>query len=212
MASFLDRRALKKILDTASAIRKLEGGPIEETASVYLVLGQKRAPKSVAALKTLHAAAVEAFEGRVGREMPDGLLATFRAPIDALRAALHALHSVDLVTEFLDVPSCRVAIAHGPIVIVDRPFRDVSGPAIDRAGKIIGRADFGAVAIEESLYSEMRALIEGHADIEISPPKRGKLPILGSVTTLTIKPIGLKPEREQELLDVDAELRSRGRR
>lgn len=212
MATFLDRRALKKILDAANAIRKVDGAAAEETLSVYLMRGDARRGRPLQALQALHSVAVEAFGGRAARETSDGLTAAFRAPIDALRAALHALHAVDLAADILDVPRCRVAIAQGTGTLVERPIRDLTGPALERAVKIAGRARAGEAVLEETLYSTVRADIEGHADIEIAQPRRGRIPGLGVVTTVSIKPIGLKPEREEELLDVDAELRARGRR
>ncbi|MBI2930887.1 MAG: hypothetical protein HYY16_04495 [Planctomycetes bacterium] len=213
MVNFLDRRTLKKILDKANALRKLDGGPAEQPVSVYLARGQKRPKgKALHALQTLHAAAVDACGGRVARDLPDGLTATFRSPLEAVRAALHALHAADLASEFLDVPPCRIAIVHGPAAVVTHPFSDATGPAVVRASRLVGRADINTVVLEESLVAPLRAAIEGLADIEIGTARRGKIPALGTVSTRTLKPIGMKREREEELLAVDAQLRARPRR
>ncbi len=208
MATFLDRKALKQILETAEAIRKVAGRAEEDAGAVYLVRGPKKS-KTLLPLKALHSAAVAAFGGRIGRETQDELVAVFPAPAAALRAALHALHACDLAREFLDVADGRVAIVHGAVTALDGPYCDAHGPAVDRAAKIIGRAELGAAVLEDALYARVRPSIDGHADIEVAQPKRGRIPGLGVVTTVAIKPLGLKPDREREWHDVDAELRAK---
>ncbi len=214
MANFLDRRALKKILDVATAIRRADTAPADEAAVAYVVRGQKSPARQIRALRALHAASVAAFGGHVGRETADGLVAVFAAPLDAVRAGLHAIHADDLSSEFLTIPDCRVAVARGPVSSVEGPdhYRDATGAAVDRAAHIVGRADAGGVVVEESLFAQLRSQIEGYGDVEIAPAKKGRIPGLSMVTTFSIKPLGLRPEREREYIDVDEELRARPRR
>src|SRR5262245_47012032 len=141
-------------------------------------------------------------------------MATFDDAIDALRAALHALHADDLSSEFLTVPSCRIAIVRGVVSAVTGPalYRDATGAAFERAARIVSRADAGGAVLETSLYAGVRAQIEGFADIEVSQPRKGRIPGLNVVSTVSIKPLGLRPERERDYIDVDEELRARPRR
>jgi hypothetical protein len=211
MANFLDRRALRKVLEAGTAIRRAEGNATDGTSTAYVVRAVKSPARAIMTIRALHAAAIAAFGGRIGRETPEGLAAAFPEPIDALRAALHALHAEDLTGEFLDVPACRIAVATGELRSVSGPtfYTDASGPALERAVRLVSRGEANSVVIENALFGRLRAQLHGYADIEIEEPRSGRMPGLGPLTTVCLKPLGLRPDREREYLAVDEKLRAR---
>jgi hypothetical protein len=212
MATFLDRRALKSVLGTATAIRKIDHRSVERELTVYVARPEgKPSFWAARAHDAVHAAAVEAFGGRPMQERHEGFLAVFAYPMEALRAALHAAHVFDLASDLMALPSTRIALALGRATVIDRPFRAVAGPVVDRAAKLLARAATGHVALEKDLFDYLK-LPEHYADIEVLVPKRGKIPGLGIVETVALKPLGLPKELDDELELVDAELRARPRR
>lgn len=212
MADFLDRKALRRLYDAANAIRRGNGRFTFQKASVYLM----RAPAArgakrlhfppIEALKAIHEAAIEAFGGRVVRDRPNGLAGIFEKPIEALRAALHANHVADLGREMLSVAVSRVAIAHGEVAFDDS---GVAGPAYDRASRIVAYAGPYSTVFENSI---LRAPLSGYHDIMANTPRRVMVPGLGTVSLVSVRPLGLKPELDDELELVDSELRSGTRR
>ncbi len=215
MANLLDRRALKSIFDTANEIRKADQRPVERQVTVYVARedreGAGKPPLLVTkAHNAIHTSAVAAFSGVVMHERLDGLVATFADPFDAVKAGLHALHAIDLMSDVLVLRGSHVAVGVGKASVVERPFREISGEAVERATKVISRAPLGSLVVEQSLLASLRPLRYG--DIEVLEPRKGKLPGLGNVTTVTIRALQLKQELGDELEEVDAELRSRGRR
>ncbi len=213
VATYLDRRALKRILDAANALRKAESGPPSEAAiCVYLARGDVKKGRPLQALRSLHKVAIETFGGKVVGELTDGVCAVFDRPADAVKTALHAIHAADLAEEFLEVASARVVVVRDTASYLPAPASELRGPALDRAVKLGARARNGEVVVESSLFAELRDEVEGRADIEIDRPRSAKVPGMGTVETVAIRPLGLPPERERELLEVDAELRARPRR
>lgn len=215
MADFLDRQALKRLFDAANAIRRQGNGKLAvQKAAVYLMRstssarGTKRADfPPIEALKALHEKAVETFGGRVVRDRPDGLAGIFERPIDALRAGLHANHAADLAREILALPPSRVAISFGPVTFAENS--GVAGPAYDRAARIVGYAGpYGAI-FEAAI---LKTPLSGYHDIMAGAPRRVMVPGLGTVSLVTARPLGLRPELDDALEDVDSELRSGTRR
>lgn len=201
MAMYFDRRALNAILGRAHELRKADGRGNSANPGVYVTRTTKAAPPP-GHLKELHAVAISAFGGKVVRDLKDGLVASFERPADALRAALHALHAIDLAGEMLFLPPCRIAVSAGPLV-------EGRGKGFNRAAKILGRAKEGEVVVDAGLVKEP---LTGYHDILVDAPRKGKLPGLGSVTTVCVRPEGLKEEVDAELEDVELELRTNRRR
>jgi hypothetical protein len=217
MANLLDRKALKAVFDAATEIRRADQRPVNRTVAVYLAREERDAspkpPRFVTkAHNAMHAAAVDAFGGSVMLERPDGLVAIFPEAGAAIRAGLHALHAMDLSSDVMVLRGSHVAVAVGAAEIVERPFRDLAGPALERATKIISRAPFGQVVVEQETLEGLKPPMR-YADIEILAPKKGRIPgVSGQVATVTLKPLGLPQKLEDDMEAVDAELRSRGRR
>ena len=214
MADFLDRKSLKRLFDAANAIRRQGNGKFTaQKASVYLMRspasrGTKRADfPPIEALKTIHEAAISGFGGRVVRDRPDGLAGIFEKPIDALRAALHANHVADHAREMLSLSASKVAIAHGDVAFAENS--GVSGPAYDRATRIVAYAGPYSAIFEPSI---LRTTLSGYHDIMANSPRRVMVPGLGTVSLVSVRPLGLKPELDDELEEVDSELRSGTRR
>jgi hypothetical protein len=214
MADFLDRKALKKLFDAANAIRRQGNGRFSaQKASVYLmrtpaVRGTKKADfPPIEALKAIHETAISDFGGRVVRDRPDGLAGIFEKPIDALRAALHANHVADLAREMLSLSASRVAITHGEVAFAENS--GVAGRAYDRATRIVAYAGPYAAIFEASI---LKTTLSGYHDIMANTPRRVMVPGLGTVSLISVRPLGLKPELDDELEEVDSELRSGTRR
>jgi len=214
MADFLDRKALKKLFDAANAIRRQGNGKFTATkAAVYLMRapaarGTKRADfPPIEALKAIHETAISDFGGRVVRDRPDGLAGIFEKPLDALRAALHANHVADLAREMLSLPPSRVAIAHGDVTFAENS--GVAGRAYDRATRIVAYAGPYSAVFESGI---MKGPLSGYHDIMSNSPRRVMVPGLGTVSLVSVRPLGLKPELDDELEEVDSELRSGTRR
>ena len=215
MADFLDRRALKRLFDAANDIRRRGNGRISaQKATVYLMRtsasarGTKRADfPPIEALKALHETAIETFGGRVVRDRPDGLAGLFDRPLDALKAALHANHAADLAREMLALPPSKVALAYGPVTFAENS--GVAGPAYDRATRIVAYAGPYAAIFEPSA---LKAPLSGYHDIMAGAPRKVMIPGLGVVSLVTARPLGLAPELDDELEDVDSELRAKPRR
>ena len=184
MADFLDRKALKRLFDAANSYRRRENGPV----AIYL-MRSTRGPKSDP-LKVIHQAAIEEFGGKLGSSRPDGVAGIFERPIDALRAALHANHTSDLAREMLSLPLCRVGIA----------------AEVQRAARIAAYAGPYSVIFEASI---LKANLSGYHDIMASAPRRVKVAGIGTLTLVSVRPLGLKPELDDTLEEVDSELRSR---
>lgn len=215
MATFFERKALNRIFAAVIPLRKLDSRPLEETLAVYLLRPEKppRKPTTTQlALNTVHREAVAAFGGRVWREGLDGLLALFDQPMNAVRAALHALSAANLASEMLEIARGRVVVTHGPVGFAERPLLDVSGAATKRAAKLIPRVSEGHVTVEYPLYLALKDSLSGYRDLEASLPRVQRIQGLGKVSTVSLKPAGFTPERERELFDVDTELRARPRR
>ncbi|MBI4563329.1 MAG: hypothetical protein HY716_01375 [Planctomycetes bacterium] len=213
MATFLDRQRLKRIFDAAISIRKLEARAMDRATVVYISRAFKPAGGAarngylpLRALNAIQEAAVQAFGGWVVREMPDGLLATFEEPFEALRAALHALHSMDLAREVLTIPGCRIALAQG---VGPSSSGNPSGPGFDRASKVLSRAKMGEVTFESTI---LKTPLTGYHDIMADQPRRSRIPGLGTITTITARPLGLRPDLDEELEQMDADLRAKPRR
>ena len=216
MANFLDRAALKTILKTATAVRKINSQAGERPLAVYRAQGNagtgwKPPFWLMAAHNAVHAAAVEAFGGWMMQEVKDGIVAVFSDANAALRAALHAVHAFDLAREMVILPATRVAVVGGLVSVIERPIRAVSGATVARAEKLLARVPDGQVVVETAFLSSLKPPMK-YGDIEISQAKKGKIPGLGAVETVTLKPIGLSDELGEEMEVVDAELRARGRR
>jgi hypothetical protein len=210
MADFLDRKALKRLYDAANAIRRGNGRVTSQKAAVYVmrapaVRGAKRADP-LQALKAIHTASIEAFGGRAVKDRPNGLAGIFEKPIEALRAALHANHVADLGREMLTVAESRVAIALGEVAFDDS---GVAGPAYDRATRIAAYAGPYSAVFESSI---LRATLSGYHDIMANTPRRVMVPGLGTLSLVSVRPLGLEPELDDELELVDSELRSGTRR
>lgn len=201
MAMFFDRRAMNAILGRAQELRKADGRGSSTNPGVYLTRTMKAAPPP-GHLKELHAVAIATFGGKVVRDLKDGLVASFDRPTDALRAALHAVHAIDLAGEMLFLPPCRIAISSGPLA-------EGRGKGFNRAAKILTRAREGEVVVDADLIKEPLA---GYHDIVADAPRKGKLPGLGAITTVCVRPEGLKEEVDAELEDVELELRTNRRR
>ena len=209
MADFLDRKALKKLFDAANAIRKRDNGRfVAQKASVYLMRtpaarGTKRADfPPIEALKAIHETAISSFGGRVVRDRPDGLAGIFERPLDALKAALHANHAADLAREMLSLSASRVAISHGEVAFAENS--GVAGRAYDRATRIVAYAGPYAAIFEASI---LKTTLSGYHDIMANSPRKVMVPGLGTVTLVSVRPLGLKPELDDELEAVDSELR-----
>jgi hypothetical protein len=195
MADFLDRKALKKLFDAANSVRRRENGT-SDRAVVYLLRAARGAKAD--ALKTIHQAAIEEFGGKVGTQRPDGLAGVFERPLDALRAALHANHASDLAREMLSLPACRVAITMG-----------IVKPACDRAARIAAYAGPYEAIFEAAI---LKADLSGYHDIMANAPRRVKVAGIGTLSLVSVRPLGLRPELDDELEEVDSELRSGTRR
>lgn len=209
MADFLDRKALKKLFDAANAIRKRDNAKfVAQKSSVYLMRtpaarGTKRADfPPIEALKAIHETAISNFGGRVVRDRPDGLAGIFERPLDALKAALHANHAADLGREMLSLSASRVAIAHGEVAFAENS--GVAGPAYDRATRIVAYAGPYAAIFESSI---LKTPLSGYHDIMANTPRKVMVPGLGTVSLVSVRPLGLKPELDDELEAVDSELR-----
>ena len=214
MADFLDRKALKRLFDAANSIRRQGNGEFSpQKAVVYLMRtpaarGTKRAGyPSVVALKAIHETAIATFGGRVVRDRPDGLAGIFERPIEALRAALHANHASDLAREMLSLAVSRVAIAHGTVAFAENS--GVAGPAYDRATRIVAYAGPYSAVFESSI---LKTPLSGYHDIMANTPRKVMVPGLGIVSLVSVRPLGLKPELDDDLEEVDSELRSSTRR
>src|SRR5262245_9947878 len=214
MADFLDRRALKRLFDAANAIRRQGNGHFSsQQAAVYLMRtpaarGTKRADfPPIEALKAIHETAIATFGGRVVRDRPDGLAGIFERPLEALKAALHANHASDLAREMLSLSVSRVAIAHGPVAFAENS--GVSGPAYDRATRFVAYAGPYSAVFESSI---LRTPLSGFHDIMANTPRKVMVPGLGIVSLVSVRPLGLKPELDDDLEEVDSELRAGTRR
>jgi len=215
MGNFLDPKALKRLFDAANAIRRRGNGTIlAQKSAIYLMRspspprGTKKAEfPPIEALKALHETAIETFGGRVVRDRADGLAGVFEKPLDALRAALHANHAADLGREMLALPASRVAVTYGAVTFAENS--GVAGPAYDRATKIVGYAGPYAAVFEPSI---LRAQLSGYHDIMANSPRKVMVPGLGTVTLISVRPLGLKPEMDDDLEDIDSELRASPRR
>jgi len=215
MADFLDRKALKRLFDAANAIRrKGDGRFTAQKAAVYLMRafspgrGTRKAEfPPIEALKALHETAIEAFGGRVVRDRPDGLAGIFEKPLDALKAALHANYATDLGRQMLALPGVARRHHHGGVTFAENS--GVAGPAYSRATKIVGYAGPYAAVYEPSI---LRTTLSGYHDIMANSPRKVMVPGLGTVTLISVRPLGLKPEMDEELEEVDAELRAGTRR
>jgi hypothetical protein len=214
MANLFDRKALQSIFDVANDIRRSDQRPEARDVAVYLAkedeTGSKPPALVAAAHNAMHAAAVKSFGGRLVKEVKGGLVAVFGDPFDALRAGLHALHAIDLMGEVLVLRGSHVAIGHGKAELTDGALGEIKGPAYDRATKILSRAAMGEVVLEQALLASMKPLKYG--DVEVMQPRKGKLPVLGNVTTVAVRPLMLNSKLGDDMEEVDSELRSRGRR
>ena len=161
----------------------------------------------MAMLKALHETAIETFGGRVVRDRADGLAGIFEKPLDALRAALHANHVADLAREMLSLPPSRVAISYGDVTFAENS--GVAGRAYDRATRIVAYAGPYSAVFEAGI---LRSPLSGYHDIMLNSPRRVMVPGLGTVSLVSVRPLGLKPELDDELEEVDSELRSGTRR
>src|SRR5688572_8036263 len=209
MADFLDRKALKRLYDAANAIRRRDNGRfIAQKSSVYLMRtpaarGTKRADfPPIEALKAIHETAIAGFGGRVVRDRPDGLAGIFEKPLDALKAALHANHVADHAQEMLSLAASSVALAHGDVAFAENS--GVSGKAYDRATRIVHYAGPYAAVFESSI---LKTPLSGYHDIMANSPRKVMVPGLGTVSLVSVRPLGLKPELDDELEAVDSELR-----
>jgi hypothetical protein len=215
MADFLDRRALKELFDAANKIRRRDHGRFTaQKACVYLMRspaarGTRKADyPPIEALKAIHEIAISGFGGRVVRDRPDGLAGIFEKPLDALKAALHANHVADLAQEMLSLSASSVALAHGEVAFAENS--GVSGKAYDRATRILAYAGPYAVIFESSI---LKTPLSGYHDIMANSPRKVMVPGLGTVSLVSVRPLGLKPELDEDLELVDAQLRStNGRR
>src|SRR5688500_11510467 len=203
MADFLDRKALKKLFDAANAIRRQGNGQFSaKKASVYLmrtqaVRGTKKADfPPIEALKAIHETAIYDFGGRVVRDRPDGLAGIFEKPIDALRAALHANHVADLAREMLSLSASRVAITHCVVAYYENAV--VSGRAHDLAPRIVAYAGPFAAIFEASL---LKSTLSCYHDIMAITLRRVMVPGLGTVSLISVRPLGLKSELDDELVE-----------
>ena len=214
MADFLDRKALKRLFDAANAIRRQGNGRFSaQKASVYLmrtpaVHGTKRADfPPIEALKAIHETAISGFGGRVVRDRPDGLAGIFEKPLDALKAALHANHASDLAREMLSLSMSRVAITYGDVTFAENS--GVAGPAYDRANRIVAYAGPYSAVFETGI---LKTTLSGYHDIMANSPRKVMVPGLGTVSLVSVRPLGLKPELDDDLEEVDSELRAGTRR
>ena len=214
MADFLDRKALKRLFDAANAIRRQGNGRFSaQKATVYLmrtpaVRGTKRADfPPIEALKAIHETAISEFGGRVVRDRPDGLAGIFEKPLDALKAALHANHASDLAREMLSLSASRVAITHGEVSFAENS--GVAGPAYDRATRIVAYAGPYSVVFESGI---LKTTLSGYHDIMANSPRKVMVPGLGTVSLVSVRPLGLDPELDDDLEEVDSELRAHRRR
>lgn len=213
MANLLDRSALRPILQAATASRRLGQPSAERTLTVYVAKGKagtgwKPPFWLMKAHASVHAAAVEGFGGRVMQELPDGIVGVFSDPLTAVRAGLHALHAMDMARETAILPVSRVAVAAGPVTLIERPFRAIDGAGLDRALKLAAIAPNGHVIVERPLLGSPFV----YGDIEVLQSKKSKVPGLGSVEAVSIRPLALDEGLDEELETVDAELRARPRR
>jgi hypothetical protein len=86
----------------------------------------------------------------------------------------------------------------------------VSGKAYDRATRILAYAGPYAVIFESSI---LKTPLSGYHDIMANSPRKVMVPGLGTVSLVSVRPLGLKPELDEDLELVDAQLRStNGRR
>ncbi len=201
MAIYFDRKSLQTVLAKADSLRRQERKSRPAAPAVLLVRAARSTPPP-GPLKALVAEAVAVFGGTVDRDLPDGLVAVFEKPAAALKAALHALHALDLAGEMLFLPPCRMAVAVGPV-------SEGKGKGMLRAAKILPRAAEGEVAIEPSALKEP---LTGYHDIVAGAPRKGRVPGLGVVTTVTVRPEGLDAESDAALEDLEDELRTSRRK
>jgi hypothetical protein len=215
MADFLDRQALKRLFDAANEIRRRDNGRFTaQKACVYLMrspapCGTKKADyPPIEALKAIHETAISSFGGRVVRDRPDGLAGIFEKPLEALKAALHANHVADLAQEMLSLSASSVALSHGEVAFAENS--GVSGKAYDRATRILAYAGPYAAIFESSI---LKTPLSGYHDIMANSPRKVMVPGLGTVSLVSVRPLGLKPELDDALELVDSQLRStNGRR
>jgi adenylate cyclase len=113
---------------------------------------------------------IENYSGKVVRYEADNCFATFKAPLDAVRAAISMNMAFDaaniLTPDDLDIEiSC--GIDHGEVLIIDD--RDFYGNAVNRASKLgEDQANSGEILITESAMKLVPAEANiKHQDIKI---------------------------------------------
>jgi adenylate cyclase len=101
--------------------------------------------------------------GRVLRQVGDGVLAVFDAPVTALQAAIQIIHAVEHPAAPPGSEGVRVrcGLSAGPAVLL---ADDVYGDVANVAARLVGRADAGEIFLSGTVYEalpvELRATVQ----------------------------------------------------
>jgi predicted ATPase len=122
-------------------------------------LGDRRADAYHADVDVMTRRAMELFRGVVIKSLGDGLMAIFRAPTDALLAALEVQRQLARRNRTAPVAvNLRVGITVGEVDVVDG---DVYGYPVNEAARLCAAADPSGI-----LVSELAASLARRADVE----------------------------------------------
>ena len=98
--------------------------------------------------RRIHWRLIKKYNGRLLKEMGDGMLASFPSSIEAVVCSL----SLQKALMELDIP-IRIGIHQGD-VIFER--KDVLGDGVNIASRIQGIAETNGIAISETVYKDIR--------------------------------------------------------
>ena len=124
----------------------------------------------------LCSAVVDRFDGRVIKQLGDGILCEFDNPLDACLAALNIRRATESMMEI----KSKVAITCGAVesIELDTGY-DILGSTIDRCARILGVAKSRQILIDMSVKSTIDSVIRDYPDIQVSP-----------ITTINLRGIG----------------------
>jgi class 3 adenylate cyclase len=109
-------------------------------------------PNALAVLErntAIHRDALNAFDGRLLKQLGDGVLATFASASNAVNCAKEIQHRVGEAGSF----HVRIGIHLGEVI---RSGGDVFGDGVNLASRIQGEAEPGAIVVSEVVYNNVR--------------------------------------------------------
>jgi class 3 adenylate cyclase len=127
---------------------------------------------------------VEVFGGSVRKDLGDGILATFRNPLDAVHAGLNAIVALDQH----DIAT-KVGVAAGLVELRKiSGHNDVLGSAVDRAARIQALARPRQLLVDEGVFTSIESHLPNYPDLQSGPVEQREV---SGIATLRYREIRL---------------------